>query len=61
MEFAGNQFTNDFPDVGGKRFEWVYTNRSEFADFTIYEMGSPTGKLAKWKAYCLARNKKTNG
>ena len=36
----------------GKSFEWVFKNKKEFVDFTVKEMGSPTGLFAVWKNYC---------
>ena len=41
----------------GKTFQWVYTNKKEFVDFTLTEMGSPTGLFKVWKEYCQKKNK----
>ena len=41
----------------GKTFQWVYTNKKEFVDFTLTEMGSPTGMFKVWKEYCQKKNK----
>ena len=41
----------------GKSFEWVYNNKKEFVDFTLNEMGSPTGLFKVWKIYCQEKYK----
>ena len=36
----------------GKSFEWVFHNKTEFVDFTLTEMNSPTGLWKIWQKYC---------
>ena len=41
----------------GKTFQWVYTNKKEFVDFTLTQMGRPTGFFLIWQKYCQKKNK----
>ena len=51
-----NTWPDDFVDIGGKTFAWVWENRKEFVDFTLNDMTKPTGLFDVWMKYCL--NKK---
>jgi len=50
----------EFPMIfglNGKSFEWVFKNKKEFVDFTVKDMGSPTGKIKE--AYAKNTSRKT--
>ena len=44
-----------FMCIGGKTFQWVYSNRQEFVDFTLHEMDNPSGLFKKWKQYVYSK------
>ena len=52
-----NTWPDDFVDIGGKTFAWVWENRKEFVDFTLNDMTKPTGLFDVWKKYCLNKTK----
>ena len=47
-----------FMDIGNRTFDWVYTAKRDFVDFTLHEMETPSGLFKKWKSYCKIRMKK---
>ena len=47
----------NFCDIGGKSFEWVFINKKEFVDFCVEEMEKPTGLFKKFQDYCLNKLK----
>ena len=42
-----------FMDIGGKSFEWVYTNKKVFVEFCLTDMENPTGMFKKFQEYCF--------
>ena len=43
----------NFCDIGGKSFEWVFINKKDFVDFCVTEMENPTGMFQAFQKYCL--------
>ena len=51
---------SDFPDIGGKEFDWVFVNRAEFVHFTLNDMQEPTGFFKIWKNYCSKKENRND-
>jgi hypothetical protein len=51
------QWPENFMDIGGRTFDWVYDNRKEWVDFTKTKMDKPTGLFKEWKLYVLQKSK----
>jgi hypothetical protein len=49
----GEIFPENFPDVGGKTFNWVRLNRKEFCEFVVREMKECTGIFLAFQKYLL--------
>ena len=47
----------NFCDIGGKTFLWVFENRKSFVEFTSDEMREPSGFFKKWHDYCMVKLK----
>ena len=47
------RFPPKFCDIGERSFEWVWTNKKEFVDFTLTEMTQTTGLFKDWQNYCI--------
>ena len=45
-------------ELGGKTFQWIYNNKTEYVDFTLTDMVSPTGVFLEWQKYCQRKHKK---
>ena len=52
------RFPDNFPDIGGQSFQYVFKNKSDWVDFTVKGMQNATGFFAVWKSYCLRKNNK---
>ena len=50
----------NFMNIGGKTFQWVFENKEVFVEFTLSDMKSPTKMFKRWKNYCISRNKQEN-
>lgn len=42
-------------NIGGKTFDWVYQNKTEFVNFTHTDMKKATGFFLIWKQYVADR------
>ena len=49
----------NFMDIGGRSFLWVFENRSEWVKFTKNKMTKPTKLFLRWKNYVHAKAKET--
>ena len=45
------KFEENFPEVGGKSFLWVWEHKKEFVEFTL-KMMETTGFFKSWQQYC---------
>ena len=50
-------FPENFFDIGGKRFDWVFHNKPIFVKFTTDEMLRCSGLILIWQNYCISKNK----
>ena len=57
MDDDNATWPDGFMDIGSKTFQYVYTHKPVFVDFTLKEMVNPTGLFQRWYQYCL--NKQT--
>ena len=51
-------FPEAFPEIGGREFHWVWSNKPEFCDFTLREMVQCTDFFLVWKNYCQRKQVK---
>ena len=60
MESADVCWPENFLDVGGQSFEWVYKNRAVFVEFTREKMENPSGMFLKWRNYVHEKDKESD-
>ena len=60
MAAADICWPEEFPDVGGQTFQWVYDNRPVFVQFTREKMSKASGLFGQWKKYVEDRVKAQN-
>ena len=50
-------FPENFFDIGGKRFDWVFEHKPVFVKFTTDEMKRCSGFILIWQNYCRSKIK----
>ena len=51
------KWPENFYDIGGKSFEWVFENKKEFVLFTLTNMHNPLGLFRDWQHFCMNKVK----
>ena len=48
-------FPEEFPEVGGKSYLWIYEHKKEFVEF-VQNITNTTGLFQKFQDYVLSKN-----
>ena len=49
-----------FMNIGGRSFLWVFLNKKEWVDFTLYNMSKPTKLFKQWQNYVIQKVNRNN-
>ena len=51
------KFPQDFFNIGGKTFEWVFQHKKDWVSFTLQDMEKTSGFFKIWQNYVKRKSK----